>query len=394
MTSRGHRRRGRRDESGVALVVAIAVTFIVILLSLAALRQSTNGITQFGIANKQVSSIDASESGVQYELDAMNAAVTASASTFTCASSTTLGTGVTYHLMVAQVAGTTAPTASNLAACSGSVPLTAGDTYLFQSTGTTTSNAFGARTTQATIYVPAATGTTGTVFDQTVFGNTALNITNGLTVTGTAGGLYSNGNWSCATQQTVTGAVTIYGTSTLSQSCAISGNLWSSGSVSFDTGAYVTGWTETPLAASYTANTNGAHSGALYSGSRSGITCGSGQLFSSCTTYSSATAPTPTAKETVPTLPFVCATPSLANCGSSPWGSAWTVDNDTSCNFNNAVYDGSNGGTGTILYWPSACGTLTTPSNSTLPISEQLCPRRTRRSQPLQLSNAIQQQHR
>ena len=364
-------RRPGRDERGVALVVAIAVTFVVILLSLAALRQSMDGITQSGVANKQVNSIDASEAGIQFELDSMNTAVTTSAATFSCPASTTVGTGVTYHLMYAMTVGLTAPVASSLAACAGTIPLTGGDTYLFQSTGTTTSTSFGSRTTQATIYVPPG----GTVFDQTVFGSSLLALTNGVNVTapGTAGGLYSNGNWSCSTQGSITGEVTIYGTTSMN-TCSITGDLWSSGAITFNNGSSVSGNTETPARFNgQDPNTNGANSGLLYAGSWINTTCGTASTdFNSCTVYSASTAPTPTTQETFPTVPFVCATPASSNCGSSPWGATWTVDNDVSCNFNNLATDAANGGTGTILYWPASCPVLTTPSNSSTAVTNNL----------------------
>jgi Tfp pilus assembly protein PilX len=64
---KGRRVQQCRDERGVALLAAIAVTIVVVLLSTAAIEQSVNSLTQSAIANQQVSSIDAAEAGVQAE---------------------------------------------------------------------------------------------------------------------------------------------------------------------------------------------------------------------------------------------------------------------------------------------------------------------------------------
>jgi hypothetical protein len=354
------------------MLVAMAVILVVILASAAAISGSVNSVTQFGITNKQVSSIDASEAGIQFELNAMNKAVTTSTSTFTCLLSTNLGPALpyqaSYHLMYGVAVGTTAPTVANLA-CAGTVTLTAGDTYLFQSTGTTTSVSVGSRTTQAVIYVPAASTTTGSAFDQTFFENSAEVMPNGMAITAgaNAGALYVNGNWTCQTQQTIAGTVTVYGTSALSQACTITGNLYSSGALSFHTGANVSGWTETPAA--FTGpdpNQNNKYSGLLYAASWTSTLCGSASNddFNSCTVYSGSTAPTPIAAETFPSIPY-------NSSAASPWGASWTVDNDTSCNPNDLVTDAV-AGASTILYWPSICGILTAPSNQTAPVSNNL----------------------
>jgi hypothetical protein len=100
-------RCARRSEAGVALAVAVAVMFIVVLLSTAAVRQSMDGITQAGIANQQVQSIAAAEAGIQFEEKALSTSQTA----FVCPSTTasTLATGVSFGLIYLIQTGGTVP---------------------------------------------------------------------------------------------------------------------------------------------------------------------------------------------------------------------------------------------------------------------------------------------
>jgi Tfp pilus assembly protein PilX len=155
-----------RSESGVAMVVAIAVAFVVLLLSTAAITETVNGIRQSGIANKQVTSTDAAEAGIQYAINQVRSAA-AGNGTFLCTQPTAAKSGnftvsdrLTYQTIPGPITtsaqlATSLPASPAVTACSGSVILVPNTTYDFTSIGTTNAVGLGAKTEQALVYVPS-----------------------------------------------------------------------------------------------------------------------------------------------------------------------------------------------------------------------------------------------
>jgi hypothetical protein len=248
----------RPDERGVALALAVGVAFVVVLLSTVAIEQSVNSITQSAIANKQVSSVDASEAGIQYEVNQLNAQAASGSSTFQCptgaASLTGQGAfGATYAVSYAY--GTVAPSASQLQACptSGSIPLVPGDTYLIQSTGTTSARTVGAKTEQVLVKVPAVSTVTYAKngdFHEALFAGVDILGGGSFAIKG-SGDTYSGAiglctsNWSFGGNYFSDGTpiaanllpVTVLAPTTFDGACSVAGNLYMNNAA----GAIITG---------------------------------------------------------------------------------------------------------------------------------------------------------
>jgi hypothetical protein len=144
--------------------VAIAVTFVIILLSMAAVTQSIDSTNQSAVAGKQVNSTDAAEAGVQAEINAISNAVTNGATSIACPSSSTVGSGgETYKLSYVTATGTTSPSPnSTFTNCTGGAltmpsSSTTGETYLIAVQGRTSSTGTGTGTSvteELQVYVP------------------------------------------------------------------------------------------------------------------------------------------------------------------------------------------------------------------------------------------------
>jgi hypothetical protein len=249
MTRTRRRSTNHHDERGVALAAAVAVAFIVVLLSTAAITQSINTITQAGIAGKEVSSTDAAEAGIQYEVNQINAQVAANATTFACPASpvslASTGTLVaTYSIKYSLAVGQTAPATATTTCASGGIPLTPGDTYLIQSTGTTSSLSAGSRTEQAKIYIPAQGYGQSTSFDEALYAGLALlgggsfSLTGGDTYTGSVSACLSNWSFNASTSPAVGGnyysagapdslaGIALTVPTVFSGACSVKGNLY------------------------------------------------------------------------------------------------------------------------------------------------------------------------
>jgi Tfp pilus assembly protein PilX len=177
---KGRRVQQCRDERGVALLAAIAVTIVVVLLSTAAIEQSVNSLTQSAIANQQVSSIDAAEAGVQAEFKQITSQAYVAGGTFTCPPTTPSASGNTalvgpgafganYTMSYATV---TAGVQSPYTPCTTqqTVPLAAGTTYLIKAAGNTAATTTGSKTLVAQVYVPTGlVGTPSTLFPEALF---------------------------------------------------------------------------------------------------------------------------------------------------------------------------------------------------------------------------------
>ena len=233
----------RYDERGVMMVVALAVATVTLLLSTVAITETINGITQSGIAAKQVSSVDAAEAGIQYELSQITANVKASASSFSCAATTPLGMSGAYrasyslrYAMITNSAAGTTPTATPVA-CSGSVSLQSGTNYLIVSTGTTTAGVVGSRTLKALIYVPSGvTYAKSSSYVESLFAG--VDIEGGGSFSLSGGGTYTGYVGDCGSDWTYGGDYYASGgsipspfsssnaPSTFTGACRVSGNLY------------------------------------------------------------------------------------------------------------------------------------------------------------------------
>ncbi len=62
-----------REERGVALVVALLVTFVVMLLGTAVISLAIHNSVQSGMDRKRLQSVSAAEEGLNEELEKLNA---------------------------------------------------------------------------------------------------------------------------------------------------------------------------------------------------------------------------------------------------------------------------------------------------------------------------------
>ncbi len=253
--TRTRQARRRDDERGVLMVVALTVATVVLLLTTAAITQTINGVMQSGIANKQVTSTDAAEAGIQYEVSQINAQVAAAASSagpysFACPSGATAvssSTTATYTVRYSSATGTpgSVPAMPALQSCTGGgVALTGGTYYWLQSLGAASASATGLATRSVLGLVYVAAGTTYgpmTAFSQAIFGATGVSGSGNTTVSSTnnSANVYSAGPLACTNTTIFSGNVFAYGGLTSGTgACSISGNFYNHGSLSLTDGTY------------------------------------------------------------------------------------------------------------------------------------------------------------
>ncbi len=122
--------RLREEERGLAMIMALMITFVVLLLSLVVLAQATHNIQASGYDRKRLTSVGAAEAGIDYMYNYFQKTGASSLSTDPVSAAVTLGTSpntVTYDTSVAYYgdsAGTvacgSAPPAGKTSTCQGS----------------------------------------------------------------------------------------------------------------------------------------------------------------------------------------------------------------------------------------------------------------------------------
>jgi Tfp pilus assembly protein PilX/cytoskeletal protein CcmA (bactofilin family) len=224
----------RDDERGVAMVVALTISFVVMLLSIFVVRLALHDVGQSSYDRRRLLSVNAAEAGVKdyyaYMTQLLRGGEQNELSTIHCTLSAGVSTGpneATYDATI-QFYGV----AGSAMACpppSGAVP----SAVRISSTGQAPSGASRTMESYAQL-IPVYGGTTAAVLSQ---GTTTMN--NKLTINGFDGNdadFYVNGNLNVTNQQTFKGNVYVQGSVSVSNSSLFDGMLWARDSVTISQG--------------------------------------------------------------------------------------------------------------------------------------------------------------
>jgi cytoskeletal protein CcmA (bactofilin family) len=226
--------RFRHDERGVAMVVALTISFVVMLLSIFVVRLALHDVGQSSYDRRRLLSVSAAEAGVKdyyaYMTQLLRGGEQNDLSTIKCTLSAGVSTGpneATYDATI-QFFGV----AGSAMACpppSGAVP----SAVRISSTGQAPSGASRTMESYAQL-IPVYGGTTAAVLSN---GSTTLN--NKVTVNGFDGSdadTYINGNLNITNQQTFKGNLYVQGSVNIANSSLVDGSLWARDSVTISQG--------------------------------------------------------------------------------------------------------------------------------------------------------------
>jgi len=358
--TRLHRTRSRlhREESGVAMVIAMMVVFVVVLLSIVVLDMSIHNTQQAAYDRKRVTSIAASEAGIDRAWNLVQ---------FTAPDSLPCGTNVTGALgsqpapASFSISFTWYNASGNAYTCAGtdrpsqtSPPSAA----LITSVGKTNTNV--PRTMQA--YVTLSPNYGG-------FGSAILSVTNTdfnnnfsiLGQNGNDGNIYvTNGNLNINNAVNVYGNVYVHaGTAFMKNNAQIKGDLWANGSVTVASPATVG-----TNAISSTGSVGG--SGTVGGFAMAGTTVGKPPLNVAGTTYQYSPQGAPPTLD----LPKLCQVAISGVCPAMPW-TGYTVTTVTTCTAAQTFLDASLSGD-KVLWIPSGCADLHIANNDVINFSGNL----------------------
>lgn len=226
--------RFRDDERGLAMVVALTVSFVVMLLSIFVVRLAIHDVEQSSYDRRRLLSVTAAEAGIKdyyaYMVQLLRNGEQNELSTMHCTLSAGVSTGpneATYDATVEFYGSGGA-----VMACpppSGSVP----SAVRIRSTGQAPSGASRTMESYAQL-VPIYGGTTAAVLSE---GATSMN--NRMTLNGFDGSdadMYVNGNLAINNQQSFAGSLYVQGSVSVSNSTTVDGTLWARDSVSISQG--------------------------------------------------------------------------------------------------------------------------------------------------------------
>ena len=305
--------RIHREESGIAMVVAMMVVFVVVLLSIVILDLSIHNVDQAAYDRKRVTSVAASEGGID---QAWNLVQYTRPENLPCAAPNvgTLGSApgpaqytVTYTWY--GPTGTTLP-------CPLS-QLNVPTAVLVTSTGTTNQGV--PRTMQAYMTLSPTLGGFGAAViavQNTTFNNNF--IINGSL--GNDGDIYiTNGNLTVTNTPNIYGNVYVHnGSVTMTNNNKIVGNLWANGSITLDSPASVTG---NAISSTSSISSNGSIGG----DATAGTTIASGLSVGGTRYPNSPQGPPPTQA-----FPLLCQVAIAGTCNALPW-TGYTLHTYTDC---------------------------------------------------------------
>jgi cytoskeletal protein CcmA (bactofilin family) len=224
----------RDDERGVAMVVAITVSFVVLLLSVFVVRLAIHDVDQSSYDRRRLLSVTAAEAGVKdyyaYLTQLLRGGEQNTLDTIQCSISASVSTGpneATYDATIEFYGA-----AGAAMACpppSGAVPTA----VRIRSTGQAPSGSTRTMESYAQL-VPVYGGTTAAMLSE---GTTTLN--NKLTLNGNDGSdadAYINGDLNVTNNQSFAGNLYVQGSVSISNSSLVDGALWARDSVSISQG--------------------------------------------------------------------------------------------------------------------------------------------------------------
>jgi Tfp pilus assembly protein PilX len=222
------------EERGVAMVLALAVTFVVLLLSIFVVRLAIHNVDQSSYDRRRLLSVAAAEAGVKDYYSYLTALLRGgeqnTLDTVKCSLHAGVSTGPNDALYDATITFYNA--AGAVTACppaNGAVPAA----VRIRSTGQAPSGAVRTMESYAQL-VPVYGGTTAAVLS-----NGSTTLSNKMTLNGYNGSdadLYINGNFVVNNQQTFNGNVFIQGSVNISNSTFVDGMLWARDGVTLSQG--------------------------------------------------------------------------------------------------------------------------------------------------------------
>lgn len=227
-------RKIRDDERGIAMVLALVVTFVVLLLSVFVVRLAIHNVDQSSFDRRRLLSVTASEAGVKdyyaYLSGLLNGGEQNALDTIHCSIESSVATGPNEAVYQATIQFYNASGATmSCPPPSGSVPTAVRIT----STGQAPSGA--ARTMESySQLIPVYGGTTAALLSN---GNT--NLSQKLTLNGFNGSdadAYVNGNLIVSNNQSFSGNLYVQGSVTFSNSAIVDGTMWALNSVTMNNG--------------------------------------------------------------------------------------------------------------------------------------------------------------
>lgn len=249
-----------RDERGVAMIVAILTTVVVIALGLVAVELATHNVTASAYDRKRVQAVAAAEAGIDAVMEQLQVSPPAS---LPCTDSQSLFLpAVTVPITPAaeyQVSVQYYDASGNRLSCSAvhglSNPARISSAYV-TSTGTAVATGTVGQV-ERTLYTQV-TITPNNGFKEAIFSNGSFTTQNNFTVggnNGNDGNVYTNGDFTCTNNSTIHGSVYVAGlvsgttgAATVGQAsggnggaCTIQGTLWTKGSISMANNSTVVG---------------------------------------------------------------------------------------------------------------------------------------------------------
>jgi Tfp pilus assembly protein PilX len=303
--------RIRHEEQGLAMVMALMVTFVVLLMSLVVLAQATHNIQASGYDRKRLTSVGAAEAGIDYMYNYFQKTAASALATDPVASVVTLGTSpntVTYDTSATyygDASGTiacgTTPPSGTISTCQSSATTFSNtnrpSSVKVRSVGTSSDGT--KRLMESFIALrPVTGGTAGAIVT-----NSDTTFTNNFTVTGVDSDVYVlTGNFTAPSgQASINGSLYVpTGSATLGTSMTLSGQVFARDAVALSHPQIVIGG-DVKSSTKGVAQTGGTVLGLIHYCSSGGFTAPSGAV-------NDCPSPVPGAGATFPHLTYDTAT--------------------------------------------------------------------------------------
>ena len=215
------------DERGIAMYMAITVSFVVLLLSLVAVQISVHGLNQGSYDRDRTQAIDAAEAGIDSGVSTIQ---TSTPTALPCTNDGNLTTTPTAHYHVVFSYYPKYPISGSPMTCPIAAHSLPGAAMLM-STGSAGTRPSAARTMQTELRLrPTFSGLT-----KAIFANSSISVGNNFTLNGFTGSdadLYTNGDWTCNNNAVLQGSVSSQGAVNMSSSCAVTQDVLANGAVS------------------------------------------------------------------------------------------------------------------------------------------------------------------
>lgn len=219
-------KRQKQNDQGIAMVSLLAITAILTTLSVATFTLSTYGNNRSALSQARGTGIAAAESGIDHAMSMLGA------TPLPCTASGTLQSAPhTSSYTVTMTYYATFPISGSALVCTPGVgPSAVPAAVQLESLGSTSGNEL-TRRMQALVRLTATP--TGSM-DKALFSESGFAPNNNITMYGYVGNdadIYTNGNFSCQSSQTIQGSVFAQGTLTASNNCTVAVDYFARGNV-------------------------------------------------------------------------------------------------------------------------------------------------------------------